>query len=90
MWTHLIRWWELEETALISMKAANDGLPLGNALRILNIWLDLQAFLATVGKVARHVRSVDNAFPISSGDFGCLSSPLVLDIYYVFCYCGRL
>jgi hypothetical protein len=42
------------------MKAANDGLLLGNALRILNIWLDLQAFLVTAGKVARHVRSVAN------------------------------
>jgi len=63
MWTHLIRQWELEGTALISMKAVKDGLPLENALRILNIWLELQAFLATVGKVARHVRSVMECFP---------------------------
>lgn len=65
MWTHLIRWWELEGTALISMKVAKDGLPLENALRILNTWLDLLAFLVTVGKVARHVKSVTEYFPES-------------------------
>lgn len=56
MWIHLIRRWELKGTALISMKAVRDGLPLENALIILSIWLELQDFLATVGKVARHVK----------------------------------
>lgn len=90
-WTHLIRQWELEGTALISMKAVKDGLPLENALRILNIWLELQAFPATVGKVARHVRSVMECFPDSKWWFWMtFYFPLVLDLYYFYFFfcCG--
>jgi len=65
MWTHLIRW--LEGSAVIIMKTVKSGLTLENALVIPNIWLDLQVFLATAWKVARHVRtSVTECFPDST------------------------
>lgn len=46
------------------MKAVRDGQHLENAQRMLNIWLVLQTFLATVGGVVRHVRiATDECFP---------------------------
>lgn len=82
MWIHLTKLWALKDIVPITMRIVRDGLHLGNAPRIQNIWLEVQICQEAVERAAKLVNLLYLILPLKS-----VQKQQLLFLFQLFVFC---